>query len=188
MSDSIARLLARVQNDYLDNGHIPLLIDDYNAVARVGNYTAQQATAAAASAAAAANSYALMVALGASAYGVGIDLADLVRAGQLGGMAFMEPTTTLGRFVNTKDETYQIRPDDFAKVLLLTSGTRTHTLPLAADLPEGWWCMWNNRSGNNYTVNRSGTDTFNAAATTIALSTGDWGFIIRTSSSTFEVF
>lgn len=187
-SAAILRLSARVQADYLNGGHVPLFVPDMNAAATIANYTAAQATAAAASAASAASMYVLSLALSIPAYGVGIDTMDLPRVSALGSLAFMDAPGALGVFANTQDATYQIRPDDFGKLLLTTSGARTYTLPLAADLPEGWFCRWRNRSGSNLTVNRSGADTLNAAATTIALATGTSGLIVRTSASTFEVF
>lgn len=186
--EAIYRLQARLGSQYLSGGHRTYLISDFNDVAAVGQMTANNATQAAASAASAASSYSLMVALGASAYGVGIDATDLPRVASFPSGGFAELLAALGIFPNTQNGSYQITPHDFGKLLLTTSGTNTWTLPLAADLPEGWFCRWRNRSGNNLTLNRSGADTFNAAATTIALATGTSGMIVRTSSTTLEVF
>jgi hypothetical protein len=186
--DAAYRLKARLPAQYLNGNHPTYWVPDMNDMAAVavmiGNYASQVD----ASAAAAAGSLAVMQGLGASAYGIGIDATDLVRAGQLGGMAFMEPNTTLGLFINLQNVTYQIRGDDFGKLLLATSGTLTWTLPLAADVWVGWQCQYRNRSGASLTLNRAGADTFNAAATTIAIATGAAGWIVCTGATTFEVF
>ena len=187
MSANTDYLAARVDADFSALQHLTYFRPSLLAVGAVGREVAADATAAAASAAAASASYALSLGFSLAAYGIGTQPLHLPRAGSLGALAFMEQEA-LRVLPNTQNATYQITPHDFGRLLLTTSGTNTWTLPLAADLPEGWWCLYRNRSGNNLTINRSGADTFNAAATTVAISTGAAiGMIVRTSSTTFEV-
>jgi hypothetical protein len=186
-AEAILRLQARIVSDYYNGGHTTHFINDLNDMAAVADYAGDQAAEAAASSAAASASYALSLGFSLAAYGIGTQPLHLPRAGSLGALAFMGQEA-LRVLPNTQNATYQITPHDFGKMLLTTSGTNTWTLPLAADLPEGWWCLYRNRSGNNLTINRSGADTFNAAATTLAISTGAAiGMIVRTGATTFEV-
>jgi hypothetical protein len=181
-------LAARVDSDFSALKHLEFFRPSLLAVGAVGREVAADATAAAASAAVASATYALQVTLGAGAYGIGTEPLHLPRAGSLGSGAFTDREVEMGIFLNTQDATYQITPHDFGKLLLATSGTRTWTLPLAADLPDGWFCRIRNRSGNNLTIARSGSDTMNAAATSVTISTGAAiSFAIKTSSTTFEV-
>lgn len=184
----ILYLEARVDADFEGFSHLTYFRPSLHSVAAVGRYVADLAGQAGASEAAAAASYALQLGLGAGAYGIGSLPLSLPRAGALGSAAFLNVNQLKGIFPNTQNAAYQIVPHDFGKLLLTTSGTNTWTLPLAADLDEGWFALYRNRSGNNLTVQRSGADGINAAASSVTISTGAAiGWIIRTSGTTFEV-
>ncbi len=186
---AIYRLSVRLQADYLNGGHVSYFIPDLNDMATIADYFVEVSETTIAYAEAAAANYALQVALGGGAYAVGTQMLSLPRVANLGSGAFIEANVALGLWPVTKNTTYTIEVHDFRKVLLCTSGTNTWTLPEAQYLPDGWFCCFINRSGNNLTINRGGTDTFNAAATTLAVASAasPIHFIIKTSSSTFEV-
>lgn len=187
MSASVARLSARVVADYLNGGHRTNLIPDLNAIADVAELMDTLYNQTLASANAAAASYALMQALGASAYGVGLDPMKLPRAGDLGSNAMRDWEVASGRFTLICDSSYQITPHDHQKLLLCTSGTRTWTLALSSDAPDGFECFYHNISGNNMTIQRSGsTDTINGIATTsVTIATGAAiGRIVKRTGST----
>lgn len=188
MSDSISRLSARVLADYLDNKHLINLMGDLNAIAAVANLTASSATQAAASASAAAGSLATQVALGLPANGVGNEPLDLPRMSMLNGEAFRQWDMAAGLQVNTQDATYQITEHDSGKLLLCTSGTRTWTLPAASDVWVGWQARLRNRSGNNLTLDRTGSDTINGAGSSLTIATGSAILtIVCTGAAAFEV-
>ncbi len=187
MSESISRLAARVQADYLNNKHLLNLMGDLNAIAALANYMAALATQAQASSADASASLALMQALGASAYGIGTAALSLPRASDLGSAAFLD-AQYLGGVVNLQNAAYQMTVHDYGKLMLTTSGTNTFTLPAGTDLPDGWWCAFMNISGANLTFARTGSDTINAAATSfVQSSTAYIGQVIRRSSSIFLI-
>ena len=184
----IQYLEARVDADFEGFAHLTYFRPSLLAVASVGRYVADLAGQAEDLADAAAESYALQLALGAGAYGIGTLPLYLPRAGALGSAAFLNVNQLKGIFPSTQNAAYQVTPHDLGRLLLTTSGTKTWTLPLAADLEEGWFALYRNRSGNNLTIARSGSDTLNAAATSVTISTGAAiGWIIRTSGTTFEV-
>ena len=85
----------------------------------------------------------------------------------------------------TQDATYQIVPIDFwTSLLLTTSGTRTYTLPAWADMPDFVPpLIGKNRSGNNLTLARTGTDTFDAAATSVVVPTGSHWEVYKSDTS-----
>lgn len=191
MSESISRLAARQTTDWYNNGHLTLLAGDLQAMADVANLVADDAEQAVAAANAAAASYALMAALGASAYGVGNDPMDLVRASFLNSEGFRAWEMAVAHVVNTQDATYQITEHDATKLLLCTSGTRTWTLPAATDVWVGWACRLRNRSGNNLTLNTgSASDAINGgvAGTGITIATGSAILtVVCTGAAAFEV-
>ncbi len=184
MSESITRLAGRLLDHYLANRHLLYLVDDLNAIAAVANYVAAQATQATGQAAAAAASYTLQQSLGMAAWGVGTDGLDLPLTTLLGSAAFADFELLLARRPVTRDATYQILPIDFwASFLVTTSGTRTYTLPLLSDMPENIRpLIGKNRSGNNLAIARSGSDTIDAAATSLTVPTGSGWEIYRGTS------
>lgn len=189
IDDAIARLAARVLANYLDDsGYILIFPPDLNAVAVIGSDVSAKATSTAASAALVAASVATAQAIVGLTQKVGTEVLALPRNVELGGSAYIDFDQMKGINPNTQNAAYQMLMQDFGKMLLTTTGTNTWTLPLAVDLPDGWWALYRNRSGANLTINRSGADTFNAAATTLAIATATpIGWIIRTSTTTFEV-
>lgn len=187
MSESArSRLALRRQADYDGFGYAPLLDDDLNAIATVGNQVASDMTATALSATIAQNSLALAQALIGLTQGVGVDPLDVVRNIDLGSAAFASASQLSGVFVRTRGAAYQIVPQDNRLVLLATSGTLTWTLPLLADLFPGWFIWVKNRTGANLTINRSGTDVIDAAGTSIVLATGLSAVIAYRDTAGFE--
>jgi len=173
----------------LDNGghrlwFLPLTQD---IVAEAARIQANQTSATAAAAAAQA-SLSAMLAVSGGTLGIGTEPLDLVRAGDLGSAAFLDEDVINGIVVNTQNTTYTINITDKSKLLLTTSGTNTWTLPLLSTLPPRWYFRYKNRSGNNLTFNRSGSDTINAAATSLVVATGTSGIIARSGVSTWESF
>lgn len=188
MSESISRLAGRVVGDYLNNGHLVNLVPDLNAMAAVANLTGSNATQAAASASAAAGSLATQVALGLAANGVGNEPMDLPRMSTFGGSAFRQWDMAGSLVANTQDATYQITEHDQGKLLLCTSGTRTWTLPAATDVWIGWTARLRNRSGNNLTLARTGSDTINGAGSDLTIATASAILtIVCTGTAAFEV-
>ncbi|MCC6720442.1 MAG: hypothetical protein IT555_21425 [Acetobacteraceae bacterium] len=178
-------------SQFQNGGHRSFLVPAFNAVGQTGQDVAALATQAQASADSASTSYALQLSLGGGAYGVGTDPMRLPRTVQLNSAAFLDWQVMHGTFPSTQNATYQIAPPDFGKLLLCTSGTRTWTLPLATDLPDGWWCLVRNRSGNNLTLNLAGgAETINggSAGAGISIATGTAiQRAIKTGSTSFEV-
>lgn len=183
-----AYLAARQSSDYESGGHRTYFVPTLTAIAATATDVSNLATQAAASEAAASATYALSLGFTLSAYGVGLgSVLDIPRGVNLGTAAFLDWEQIVGVVSSTKDSTYQINPQDHLKLLMCTSGTRIWTAPLMADLPERWGCLVKNRSGNNLTLNRSGSDTFNGGLTTLAVASGQTIYrIIKTSSTTFE--
>ncbi len=183
-----AYLAARSDSEWANGGFRTVHRPSLNATGRTAQDVYSMTIQAAASAAAAASSYTLMAALGAAAYSIGTPSLSLPRAGDLGSGAFGDGQYAGAPIVNQQNTAYQITLHDFGKLLLSTSGANTYTLPVGTDLPEGWWCLWHNISGSNLVIQRSGTDTINAAATSVTIATGSTiGTIVRRSSSTFLI-
>lgn len=188
MSGAITQLAGRVAADYANGGHRSVFIPDLNAVATVANDVATDAASAESAAVQAAASLAAALELTGGAVEVGTDQLGVPRNAELGDAAFADAMQIAGQFVDTRDATYQILPQDFSKVLRATSGTRTWTLPLAANVPDGWWIVCKNRSGNNLTVSRAGSDTIDAAATSLTIATGASAIIVKASATTWESY
>lgn len=115
------------------------------------------------------------VALSLHSLTTGPGLADplrLPRAGDLGGAAFASIEALTGMEPIDGDSNLQLLPQHGRGLVLVTSGTRTHTLPASADVPIGWWVRLKNRSGNTLTIQRSGADTIDAGATSYAQASG----------------
>lgn len=187
-SAAAARLAARVSSQYANGGHRTYFTPDLNDAATVAGEVANDANSAASSAAAAAASLATAQAIVGATQGVGTDGMDVPQNATLGTAARADINRLRGKFSLICDSNYQILPQDFGKVLITTSGTRTWTLPLGTDLPEGWFIHVKNRSGNNLTINRSGSDGINAAATSLTIANGASAIISLTSSTTFESY
>ncbi len=188
MSDSITRLAGRVKEHYYNNGHLLYLDGDLHAIASLANYVANQSVQALASANAAGAYLALMQAFGVLAYAIGPTSMALPRVSDLGSAAFGDAQYSTGIVVSQQNAAYQMTVHDYGKLLLDTSGTNTYTLPLATDLPDGWWCMGQNFSGANLTWARSGSDTINNAATSVTTASGEAIVtVVRRSSSLFLI-
>lgn len=118
--------------------------------------------------------YNLALAVSGGTLAVGSDQLDVPLNVGLGGLAFLGQQQALIRRPVTRDAAYQIVPADFwTDMLLTTSGTRTYTLPLWSDMPDFVPPLsGKNRSGNNLTIARRGSDTMDAAATSVTVPTG----------------
>lgn len=101
-----------------------------------------------------------------------IDGLRVPRTGELGSGAFASIERLTGQQVIDGNSDLQWLPQHHRCLIRATSGMRTHVLPASADLWIGWTAEVWNRSGNNLTLNRSGTDAINAAATSYVLATG----------------
>lgn len=121
-----------------------------------------------------AQTYAAMLALTGGSMGVGSEGLDVPLTVFLGSAAFVDiEQVAAGRPV-TQNSSYQIVPADFWTTLLrATSGTPTYTLPLWSDMPANVPPLPGiNRSGASITIARSGSDTINAAATSVTVPNG----------------
>lgn len=189
-ADDRALLAALVDSSFSPTGYRTNLRPAFNAVAGVANDVEDVASDINAVYAQVLATYALNLALGISAYGVGLEQADLPRVSELGTAAFADTDMLLARTPNLQNAAYQFVRHDRQRLTYCTSGTNTWTLPLAADLPDGWCAPFRNRSGNNLTVAREATlaDTINGAASSLTVATGaTTGWIFRISSTGFEV-
>ena len=183
-----AYLAARTSAEFANDGHRTFFIPSLSAIAVTAYDVSALATAAQAAATAAAGSLTTQLALGLAANGVGNEPMDLPRMSMFNGSAFRPWEMAAGLVVNTQDATYQVTEHDGGKLLLVTSGTRTWTLPAASDVWVGWNCRLRNRSGNNLTLNRTGSDTINGAGSGITVATGSAILtVVCTSDTAFEV-
>ena len=105
-----------------------------------------------------------------------------------GTAAFVDADILTGVFASTQNASYQVVVHDRGRLILCTSGTQTWTLPAAASVPDGWFVRLKNRSGNTLTVNRSGSDTIDAAATSLSIADGARAMIVKTGASTWESY
>lgn len=161
------------------------LVVSYNAAFLGIQTTAQAASdAAAGSAAAAAASLAAAQLLTGGSQGIGPGPLSLPRNAELGSAAFWDDMSLGGRFVQQRDTAYQMVPHDFRKLLLGLSGSPTYTLPLAADVPVGWWVEVKARD-TTVTVARSGADTIDGG-TSLSITTGTSRRIIRSGAASYE--
>lgn len=120
--------------------------------------------------------------------GAGTNTTEVPRGFELGGAAFLEPIALSGVFSSIKTAPYTIVPTDFRKMIITASGATSLTLPAASSLPDGWWCMYRNRSGASINLLRVGSDTLNNGATSVAAANNSRiGIAAKTSNSTFEV-
>lgn len=139
---------------------------------------------------AAAATYALQLALGISAYGVGSAIAALPRNRDLGTAAYLDIDSVLGHIPNLQNGSFTFTAHDRQRLTYCTSGTNTWTLELAANLPEGWRAPIWNSSGANLTIAREASlaDTINGAAASATIATGTTTrWIWRVSSTAFLV-
>jgi hypothetical protein len=140
---------------------------------------------AAGSAAQAAASLASALALAGGAQGIGAGGLDVPRGIELGTGAFVDWDVATGVYPNLRNADYAVLAGDRHRLTYCTSGEYTWTLPLAADLPDGWFCRLKNRSGAILTVSRQGADTIDGGATTV-IGTGGGRTVVRTSATSFE--
>ena len=184
-----AYLAARTSADFENGGHRTYFQPSLAAVAAVGNEVATYTDAVEEYYGLVAGLYASVLAYSGGTLGVGYDQTDVPLRVTLGSGAFVDVEQIIAPLVTTQDATYQILPQDFGNMLRVTSGTRTWTLPSAADLPDrAPPLLIKNRSGNNLTINRSGSDTIDAAATSLTVATGASIKIIKASATTWESY
>ncbi len=183
-----AYLAGLATSQFENGGHRTYLVPAFNAVGQTGIDVAALAVQCQAYQEAAAANYALQVALGIAANGVGNEPMDLPRMHTLNGEAFRQWDMAAALLVNAQDATYQITEHDGMKLLLCTSGTRTWTLPAAADVWIGWQFRLRNRSGNNLTLARAGSETINGAGSNLTIATGSAILTaVCTGAASFEV-
>jgi hypothetical protein len=181
------RLAGRTSTQYANGGHRALFTGDLNAAAGVHVDCADYAEQAESAADIAAASLALAQALVGLTQGIGLGGLDVPRNVELGTAAYADAALLRGIFVATQNAAYQILPQDWGRLLLTTSGTNTWTLPLAADVPDGWHVYLKNRSGNNLTIARTSSDTINGT-TSLTVSTGSGLTLVKSGAAAFETF
>jgi hypothetical protein len=159
---------------FANGGHRTYLPLAYAAVGASANDVAAMTIASQAYYELTANTYAALLQIAGGSLGVGNAGLDLPLVGTLGSAAFADIEQIVARRPVVQDLNYQITPQDFWNALLLTtSGIRTYTLPLWADMPALVPALLGkNRSGSSLTINRAGTDTMDAAASSVAVPTG----------------
>jgi hypothetical protein len=189
VSEADREFLATLTNAAFENdGHRTKFVPALSAIASVAQDVRVAAANAFAAQSVASASLAAQMALGTAANGVGNEPMDLPRMSMLNGEAFRQWDMAAGLIVNTQDATYQIVEHDSAKLLLCTSGTRTWTLPAGTDVWIGWQARLRNRSGNNLTLARTGSDTINGAGSNLTIATGSAILtIVCTGAAAFEV-
>lgn len=186
-AEAALRLSARIPSQYLDGKHVIYWVGDMNDMAAVALWTSTLASQAQAFLTGASAMYALQVALGVPANGIGNEPMDLPRMSMFSGGAAL-PWDMPAMVVNVQDATYQITEHDFGKLIITTSGTRTWTLPLGTDVWVGWRTYIRNRSGNNLTLARSGSDTINGAGSNLTVATASPIMaVVCTGATAFEV-
>lgn len=185
---ALARLAARVASDYANGGHRTYFSPDLNDVAGVVGDAVAADTSALAAALAAGQSLAAALAIVGAAQGVGAAGDEVPLVVELGSATFVPWGRLLGIPVNTQNGAWQMLPQDFGTLLLTSSGTNTWTLPASTDLPNWWQVRYKNRSGNNLTLARTGTDTINGAGSNVTIATGAQGTLIRAATGAFETF
>lgn len=178
-------LAARTAADFANGGHRTYFVPSLSAIAATAQDVADYATTVADTYSLVLGTYTLQLALSGGTTGVGMDPLDVPHNNLLGSAAFANITQFAIRRPVTQDATYQIRPQDFwTAMLLTTSGTRTYTLPAWSDMPEFVPALsGKNRSGNNLTIARSGSDTIDAAATSVTVPTGSSYEIFKSDTS-----
>lgn len=187
MSTASAQLAARTSTDYLNGGHRTYFTSDLNAVATCASEIAANATTAGAAATAAAASLASALAITGGTQGVGLAALDVPRNADLGSAAYWSADGLRGAWPVAQGAAYQITPADYGRTLIAESGTLTWTLPLLSDLDPGWWVRIWNRSGNNLTLNRSGSsDVIGSASTSLTIATASGITIAYRSTARFE--
>lgn len=132
-----------------------------------------------------AQTYGAQLALSGGSLGIGTEELDLPLRAMLGSGAFTDIERVISRRPVTTNSTYQILPADFFNAMLLTtSGTRTYTLPAWSDMPLYTPpLLGKNRSGNNLTIATSGSDTIDAAASSVTVPTGSSWEVYKDGSS-----
>lgn len=179
-ADARARLALRLAADYASGGHRKWFTGDLNDAANIVAEAVAADLDAIAHAALAGTTLAAIMAIAGGTRGIGTPDADRIPLGAfLGSAAFgdLDILTTLN--IVQHDAAYQMLPQDRAALLFTTTGTNTWTLPLSSDVPAGWWVRYKNRSGNNLTLARTGSDTIDGAASNLTVTTGTSGIIGR---------
>ncbi|HEV7455902.1 MAG TPA: hypothetical protein VGN96_03935 [Roseococcus sp.] len=116
----------------------------------------------------------------------GTDPTETPRNADLGSAAFVAANALRGRWPVAAGAAYQITPDDWGRTLIAESGTLTWTLPLIAQLPDGWWVQVWNRSGNTLTINRAASAVIGASATSVTVADGAGLTLARRDDTRFE--
>jgi hypothetical protein len=184
-----AYLAARTSADFENGGHRTYFVPVLAAIAATGQDVAAYAETVGEYYGLVSNIYGAVLDVAGGTLGVGYDQLDVPLRNMLGAGAFLTMQQHGIRRPVTRDATYQILPADFyTDLIITTSGTRTYTLPAWSDMPDYVPpLVGKNRSGNNLTVQRSGTDTMDAAATSITVPTGShWEVFKSETSGTWE--
>lgn len=185
-----AYLASLTSSQFQNGGHRSLWQPTMTAIAASATDVGSLATITLGYAQSAAASYAAQLALAGGTQGIGTEELDLPLRALLGSGAFVDIERLIARRPVTANSDYQILPQDFfGAMLLTTSGTRTYTLPEWSDMPLYVPpLLGKNRSGNNLTIQRSGTNTIDNAATSVTVPTGaSWEVYKSDSSGLWEM-
>jgi hypothetical protein len=189
-ADDITFLASKVPGDFINDLHRVNFVPTLAAIAGVAQDVAGYASATLGYANAAASSYALQAVLGTPAAGIGPGALQIARNVEQGSAAYVDVFALKGIWPVLLAAAYQILPTDFGKMLFwptLGAGVAA-TLPLASEVPDGWFTLARNRSGFTVTATRQGADTLNNGATTVAIASGPGlTFIVKRDSTGFEV-
>lgn len=173
-ADDWAFLEGLTSSQFENGGHRTVFVPACVAVGATGNDMAAIAASVAEYYALMGAIYTAMLAVSGGTLGIGADEYDVSLNVLRGNASFANISQFAIRRPVTQDAAYQIVPQDFwSAMLLTTSGTRTYTLPAWSDMPDFVPpLLGKNRSGNNLTLARTGTDTIDAAATSVTVPTG----------------
>jgi hypothetical protein len=181
----VAYLAARTPTDFLSGGHRTYFQPSLAAVAGVSNDIANAYAGIEAYSALVSATYTLMLSISGGSLGIGTEGLDVPVNTTLGSAAFADIEQIVIRRVVTQDAAYQVVAEDFwTSMLLTTSGTRTYTMPAWSSMPDFVPpLIGKNRSGANLTLARTGSDTFDAAATFVTVPTGSSWEIYKSPTS-----
>jgi len=88
--------------------------------------------------------------------------------------------------VESRTANTQLAQADFAKTIIITSGTFSQMFAAAAALGDGWWCQYRNTGSGTVTLDPNGAETIDGA-TTVTLSPGEGCVIACNGTSFFTV-
>jgi hypothetical protein len=117
---------------------------------------------------------------------IGSEALDVPINALLGSAAYLNTDVFTNKYGTAISAAYQVVPTDLGKLLYLTTGTVTITLPLIDDVPLGWATTIKNRAGT-LTIARNGSN-INGAAANLTPGTGVVTNIMKQSATNWETY